>query len=111
MNIMNIIFLASILILSLILICKNNKSGYINYGELYDNPILNCPEQYEIGIGQLSKKKTLIQPFGYTKNYLFDITRFKDPTTQSMDFNNLKLGKPIEKFKPLPVDPDFFDHI
>ena len=107
---MNILFFfASIVIL--VLLFKKNKSGYVNYEKLHENPLLNCPEQYEIGIGEISKRNILIQPFGYTKNYLFDITRFKDPTTQSMDFHNLKLGKPVEKLKPLPVDPDFFNHI
>ena len=37
--------------------------------------------------------RQLIQPFGYTKNYLFDITRF-------MNTGN-----------PLPTDSDFFKHI
>ena len=35
----------------------------------------------------------IIQPFGYTKNELFDMTRF------------------IKTDIPLPTDPDFFNHI
>ena len=52
-----------------------------------------------------------VQLFGYTKNELLDITRFKDATVQELDFNNLKLGKTIEKYEPLPTDPDFFKHL
>ena len=102
-----------LLILFILLILLNKKTGYKNYTDydkISENPILNCPEQFEIGIGELNKKKS-IQLFGYTKNELLDITRFKDATVQELDFNNLKFGRPIEKYEPLPTDPDFFKHL
>ena len=74
------------------ILCLNKKkvSNYVNYDKLHENPLLNCPEQYEIGMGELSKRFQTIQPFGYTKHQTFDMTRF------------------IETDIPLPVDPDFF---
>ena len=56
MNIMNIIFLAIIVII--VLLCVKNKSGYVNYEKSHENPLLNCPEQYEQNI--LFKSKNLI---------------------------------------------------
>ena len=107
------IYYLLILFFLLILLNKNKKTGYknyIDYEKISEKPILNCPEQFEIGIGELNKKKS-IQLFGYTKNELLDITRFKDATVQQLDFNNLRLGKTIEKYEPLPTDPDFFKHL
>ena len=74
------------------ILCLNKKkvSNYVNYDKLHENPLLNCPEQYEIGMGELGKRFQTIQPFGYTKHETFDMTRF------------------IETDIPLPVDPDFF---
>ena len=68
----------------------SNYVNYVNYDKLHENPLLNCPEQYEIGMGELGKRFQTIQPFGYTKHQTFDMTRF------------------IETDIPLPVDPDFF---
>lgn len=80
------------LIILLIITCKNknNISTYVNYDKMHENPILNCPEQYEIGMGLLSKRPQTFQPFGYTKSQVFDMTRF------------------IVTDIPIPVDPDFF---
>ena len=74
------------------ILCLNKRqiSNYVNYDKLHENPLLNCPEQYEIGMGELGKKFQTIQPFGYTEHETFDMTRF------------------IETDIPLPVDPDFF---
>ena len=74
------------------ILCLNKRqiSNYVNYDKLHENPLLNCPEQYEIGMGELGKRFQTIQPFGYTKHQIFDMTRF------------------IETDIPLPVDPDFF---
>ena len=74
------------------ILCLNKKkvSNYVNYDKLHENPLLNCPEQYEIGMGEIGKRFQTIQPFGYTKHQTFDMTRF------------------IETDIPLPVDPDFF---
>ena len=74
------------------ILCLNKKqvSNYVNYDKLHENPLLNCPEQYEIGMGELGKRFQTIQPFGYTKHQTFDMTRL------------------IETDIPLPVDPDFF---
>ena len=105
----NLYYLIGIVIF--MILCLNKKhqvSSYVNYDKLHENPLLNCPEQYEIGMGELGKRFQTIQPFGYTKHETFDMTRFTDATAQSLDFNNLKFGKPTEKYVPLPVDPDFF---
>ena len=74
------------------ILCLNKKqvSNYVNYDKLHENPLLNCPEQYEIGMGELCKRFQTIHPFGYTKHQTLDMTRF------------------IETDIPLPVDPDFF---
>lgn len=107
------IYYLLILFFLLILLNKNKKSGYknyIDYEKISEKTILNCPEQFEIGIGEFKKNKS-VQLFGYTKNELLDITRFKDATVQELDFNNLKFGRPIEKYEPLPTDPDFFKHL
>ena len=44
-------------------------------------------------MSQTKSAYQMIQPFGYTKNELFDMTRL------------------IETDIPLPTDPDFFNHI
>ena len=81
-----------ICIVIFMILCLNKRqiSNYVNYDKLHENPLLNCPEQYEIGMGELGKRFQTIQPFGYTKHQIFDMTRF------------------IETDIPLPVDPDFF---
>jgi len=86
------IHLGLVIIILLLLGCKKNKeiSSYVNYEKMHENPILNCPEQYEIGMGELSQRPQTIQPFGYTKSHVFDMTRF------------------IVTDIPIPVDPDFF---
>ena len=85
------IHLGLVIIILLLLGCKKQEvSSYVNYEKMHENPILNCPEQYEIGMGELGKRFQTIQPFGYTKHQTFDMTRF------------------IETDIPLPVDPDFF---
>lgn len=79
-----------IVIFMILCLNKRQVSNYVNYDKLHENPLLNCPEQYEIGMGELGKRFQTIQPFGYTKHQTFDMTRF------------------IETDIPLPVDPDFF---
>ena len=79
-----------IVIFMILCLNKEQVSNYVNYDKLHENPLLNCPEQYEIGMGEIGKKFQTIQPFGYTKHQTFDMTRF------------------IETDIPLPVDPDFF---
>ena len=59
--------------------------------------IIKKKEEEKISKGESDNKiksaYQMIQPFGYTKNELFDMTRF------------------IETDIPLPTDPDFFKHI
>ena len=69
---------------------KESYQNYQEYDKIGESYLLNCPEQYEIGMGQLSKRPQTIQPFGYTKSQVFDMTRF------------------IVTDIPIPVDPDFF---
>ena len=83
-------FMIGIVIFMILCLNKRQISNYVNYDKLHENPLLNCPEQYEIGMGELGKRFQTIQPFGYTKHQIFDMTRF------------------IETDIPLPVDPDFF---
>ena len=83
-------FMIGIVIFMILCLNKRQVSNYVNYDKLHENPLLNCPEQYEIGMGELGKRFQTIQPFGYTKHETFDMTRF------------------IETDIPLPVDPDFF---
>ena len=83
-------FMIGIVIFMILCLNKKQISNYVNYDKLHENPLLNCPEQYEIGMGELGKRFQTIQPFGYTKHQTFDMTRF------------------IETDIPLPVDPDFF---
>ena len=83
-------FMIGIVIFMILCLNKEQVSNYVNYDKLHENPLLNCPEQYEIGMGELGKRFQTIQPFGYTKHQTFDMTRF------------------IETDIPLPVDPDFF---
>ena len=83
-------FMIGIVIFMILCLNKKQVSNYVNYDKLHENPLLNCPEQYEIGMGELGKRFQTIQPFGYTKHETFDMTRF------------------IETDIPLPVDPDFF---
>ena len=86
----NLYYLIGIVIFMILCLNKKKVSNYVNYDKLHENPLLNCPEQYEIGMGELGKKFQTIQPFGYTEHETFDMTRF------------------IETDIPLPVDPDFF---
>ena len=83
-------FMIGIVIFMILCLNKKKVSNYVNYDKLHENPLLNCPEQYEIGMGEIGKRFQTIQPFGYTKHQTFDMTRF------------------IETDIPLPVDPDFF---
>ena len=86
----NLYYLIGIVIFMILCLNKKQVSNYVNYDKLHENPLLNCPEQYEIGMGELGKRFQTIQPFGYTKHETFDMTRF------------------IVTDIPLPVDPDFF---
>ena len=70
------------------------REGYTNYRSLKNKPASqNCPQEHANSFQKLSKNYQTIQPFGYTKNVLFDITRF------------------VKTDVPMPVDPDFFGNI
>ena len=82
------------LIFILFLLFMTTKEGYINYQEISFQGIeQNCPQIHADNSQILKSSYQMIQPFGYTKNELFDMTRF------------------IETDIPLPTDPDFFKHI
>ncbi len=88
---MNIYLL--ILIILLFLVCIN-KEGYINYLDLsYEATEKNCPLMHAKNYQTVQDTYQTIQPFGYTKNELFDMTRF------------------IQTDIPMPTDPDFFNHL
>ena len=69
---------------------------YQNY-QVYDYPLyegnhilLNCPEKYEIGIGEISKLKKYPNYIGYSDNEYYYLSLL------------------MESDEPLPVNPDFF---
>lgn len=70
------------------------KEGYLNYHELpLPSKEQNCPQIHANNYQTIRNSYQMIQPFGYTKNDLFDMTRFTETDI------------------PLPTDPDFFRHI
>jgi len=73
------------------------KEGYLNYQELTkldtEKSENNCPQIHADNYQIIKNSYQMIQPFGYTKNDLFHMTRF------------------IKTDLPLPTDPDFFKHI
>ena len=77
-----------------LLIMTSFKEGYLNYQDSSFRGVeKNCPQLHAKNYQIINNAYQMIQPFGYTKNTLFDITRF------------------IETDIPLPTDPDFFKHI
>lgn len=93
---MIIIYLLIILLIICICFKLNQKSTikekYTNY-QNYEQKIKTCTKKYENNYNKVINSYQLIQPFGYTKNELFDNTRFID----------VKI--------PLPTDPDLFKHL
>ena len=88
---MNILLV--ILLIFLILNCIN-REGYLNYQELsYKGDQKNCPQMHAKNYKEIRNSPQNFQPFGYTPNYLFDMTRF------------------ITTNEPLPTNPDFFKTI
>jgi len=113
-----VIFSLSLLILNNLL---GNVQGYLNYEDIGWKPNeKNCPQQHaanynklvspdkltkffgshvdetiprEIELEPEKSAVQLIQPFGYTKNAIFDVTRF------------------VESGQPLPTGTDFFKNI
>ena len=74
--------------------CVATKESYINYQELsYQGSEVTCPQIHADNYQELTNNRQMIQPFGYTKNDLFHMTRF------------------MKTDIPLPTDPDFFKHI
>ena len=70
------------------------KENYINYQDIsFQGVDHNCPQIHADNYTELTNSYQMIQPFGYTKNELFDMTRF------------------LKTDVPLPTDPDFFKHI
>lgn len=81
-----------ILVLFIVMISVNE--GYLNYQEIpLPRKEENCPQKHANNYQVIKNSKQMIQPFGYTKNELFDMTRF------------------IKTDVPLPTDPDFFKHL
>lgn len=82
------------LIILLYIFSHTLKEGYLNYQDLSikisEN---NCPQIHADNYQKILMNKQMIQPFGYTKNDLFHMTRF------------------MKTDIPLPTDPDLFNHI
>ena len=90
------------IILILFLLMISFKEGYLNYQDLSksdldksdsDKSTDNCPQIHADNYQIIKNSYQMIQPFGYTKNDLFHMTRFTETDI------------------PLPTDPDFFKHI
>ena len=83
------------IILILFLLMISFKEGYLNYQELTSPTEINdnCPQIHADNYQIIKNSYQMIQPFGYTKNDLFHMTRFTKTDL------------------PLPTDPDFFKHI
>ena len=85
------------IILLLFLLMISYKEGYLNYQDLSDpskqSEENNCPQIHADNYQIIKNSYQMIQPFGYTKNDLFHMTRFTKTDI------------------PLPTDPDFFKHI
>ena len=70
------------------------KEGYLNYQEVNNKGSLNnYPQIHADNYQKILMNKQMIQPFGYTRNELFHMTRF------------------LKTDIPLPTDPDLFNHI
>lgn len=79
------------LIILLLIFSLKFKEGYLNYQDLpIKGSINNCSQIYADNFKKISKSGKVIQPYGYTKYRLFDISRF------------------IKIKEPLPIEPDFF---
>jgi len=87
-----IMYLFVLLVLFIVMI--SFKEGYLNYQEIpLSKSTDNCPQTHANNYQVIKNSRQMMQPFGYTKNELFDMTRF------------------IKTDIPLPTDPDFFKHI
>ena len=84
----------SYLVILVILIFINLNEGYLNYVDIsYKGSDKNCPKMHAENYKKIRNSSQTFQPFGYTQNYLFDMTRF------------------IKTDEPLPTSPDFFKTI
>lgn len=81
-------------IIILYIITYSLKEGYLNYQDLSENiSDKNCPQMHADNYQKILMNAQMVQPYGYTKNDLFHVTRF------------------IKTDVPLPTDPDLFYHI
>tara|TARA_Y100001958_G_C21230837_1_gene556559 strand:- start:1833 stop:2084 length:252 start_codon:yes stop_codon:yes gene_type:complete len=77
-----------LLLVIILLYCKTSvKEGYEGHES---NIIMNCPEKYEIGIGEISKLNKYPNYVGYSPKEYYYLTLIMDSK------------------EPLPSDPDFF---
>ena len=82
------------LILFLCIFSYTLKEGYLNYQDLSINiSEKNCPQMHADNYQKILMNTQMVQPYGYTKNDLFHMTRF------------------MKTDIPLPTDPDLFYHI
>tara|TARA_B000000532_G_C18844453_1_gene396546 strand:+ start:1052 stop:1318 length:267 start_codon:yes stop_codon:yes gene_type:complete len=82
------------LILFLCIFSYTLKEGYLNYQDLSENiSEKNCPQMHADNYKKILMNPQMVQPYGYTKNDLFHMTRF------------------MKTDVPLPTDPDLFYHI
>jgi len=87
-------FYIVVLIILLYIFSRTLKEGYLNYQDLsIKSSENNCPQIHTDNYQKILMNKQMIQPFGYTKNDLFHMTRF------------------MKTDIPLPTDPDLFNHI
>ena len=68
------------IVLILFLLMISVKEGYLNYQDLTksdtDKSSDNCPQIHADNYQIIKNSYQMIQPFGYTKNDLFHMTRF-----------------------------------
>ena len=77
-----------LLLVILMIYCKSEfKEGYEGHKS---DLLMNCPEKYEIGIGELSNLKKYPNYIGYSPKEYYYLTLILDSE------------------EPLPSDPDFF---
>ena len=90
-------YLFLIFIISLLFLNHFNAQKietYLNYQETsFEGVEKNCPLLHAKNYNTILEREYSLQYPGYTKNELFDMTRY------------------IETDIPMPTDPDFFSHI
>lgn len=80
-----------LLLVIIIFYCKSEIKGrYEGYEGHNSNILMNCPEKYEIGMGEISELNRYPNYIGYSPKEYYYLTLILDSD------------------EPLPSDPDFF---